>query len=244
MKAMHPIFGSRPVPRYVQLADVLRERITRGQWAPGDRLPSLEQLVREFEVARVTVRQAVDVLSRDGLVSPERGRGTFVKPRKDADRRLHTVTTMGELAELYRDSSPDLLNLNESSAAPTLASDEGQPAPRYFYMRRVHALDGNPYCVISIHLDERIFRKAAQRFRSELVIPLLMRMRGVTIARARQCLTIGTADVDEAMHLRMPVNSPIARVRRVFNAPDATVIYLAEVTYRGDFVRLEMEMKP
>ncbi|HEY0879286.1 MAG TPA: UTRA domain-containing protein, partial [Zeimonas sp.] len=78
----------------------------------------------------------------------------------------------------------------------------------------------------------------------QLVIPLLRTMPGVTIARARQRLTIGTADVDEAEHLRVPVNSPIARVRRVFNAPDDTVIYLAEVTYRGDFVRLDMEMKP
>ncbi len=241
---MHPIFGNRPVPRYVQLADILRERITRGQWAPGDKLPSLGELVREFDVARVTVRQAIDVLARDGLVSPERGRGTFITPREVAKRRLHTVTTMGELAELYRDSKPELLNLDESSAVPTLREDEGTPAPEYFFMRRVHALDGEPYCVISIHLDYRIFRKAPARFRKELVIPLLMAMPGVKIARARQRLTIGIADVDEAAHLHVPVNSPIARVRRVFNAPDGTVIYLAEVTYRGDFVRLDMEMKP
>jgi GntR family transcriptional regulator len=66
----------------------------------------------------------------------------------------------------------------------------------------------------------------------------------VKIAQARQVLTIGTADVDEAEHLRIAVNSPVGRVRRVFNAPDGTVIYLAEVTYRGDFVRLEVEMRP
>jgi len=241
---VHPIFGSRPVPRYVQLADILRERITRGQLLPGARLPTLDELVKEFDVARVTVRQAVDVLARDGLVSPQRGRGTFVTQRKAENRRLHTVTTMGELEELYRDSKPELLNLGESSAAPTLREDEGTPAPKYFYMRRVHVLDGEPYCVISIHLDDRIFRRSPAKFRKQLVIPLLRSMPAVTIARARQRLTIGLADVDEAAHLRVPVNSPIARVRRVFNAPDGTVIYLAEVTYRGDFVRLDMEMKP
>jgi len=79
---VHPIFGSRPVPRYVQLADILRERITRGQLVAGARLPTLDELVKEFDVARVTVRQAVDVLARDGLVSPQRGRGTFVTQRK------------------------------------------------------------------------------------------------------------------------------------------------------------------
>jgi GntR family transcriptional regulator len=65
----------------------------------------------------------------------------------------------------------------------------------------------------------------------------------VEIAKARQTLTIGSADVDTAELLRVPVNAPIAEVRRVFNAPDGTVIYLAEVTYRGDFVRLEMDLK-
>jgi GntR family transcriptional regulator len=242
--SVHRIFGDSPIPRYVQLADVLRERITRGQWRPGEKLPSLEELVREFDVARVTVRQAVDVLARGGLLSPERGRGTFVTQAKAGKRRLHAVTTMGELAELYRDSKPELLNLSEASAAPALAADEGKPAPKYFYMRRVHALDREPYCVISIYLDDRIFRRAPARFRRELVIPLLMSLSCVKIAKARQTLTIGTADVDEAAHLGIAVNAPIARVRRVFKSPDGTVIYLAEVTYRGDFVRLEMEMKP
>jgi GntR family transcriptional regulator len=241
---VHRIFGDSPIPRYVQLADILRERISRGQWEVGEKLPSLEELVREFDVARVTVRQAVDVLAREGLLSPERGRGTFVTGKKSEDRKLRAVTTMGELAELYRDSKPELLNLDEASTAPALAEGEGKPAPGYFHMRRVHALDGVPYCVISIYLDERIFRRAPDRVRKELVIPLLMSMRGVKIDRARQTLTIGSADVDEASHLRVPVNSPVGRVRRVFNAPDGTVIYLGEVTYRGDFVRLEMEMKP
>ncbi len=241
---MHRIFGHSPIPRYVQLADILRERIARRHWHAGGKLPSLEELVREFDVARVTVRQAVDVLAREGLVSPERGRGTFVTQKKSDGRRLHTVTTMGELAELYRDTKPELLNLDEASAAPTLEPHEGRPARKYFYMRRVHALDGVPYCVISIYLDDRIFRRAPRRVRKELVIPLLMSLPGVKIAKARQTLTIGTADVDEASHLRVPVNAPVGRVRRVFNAPDQTVIYLAEVTYRGDFVRLEVEMKP
>jgi GntR family transcriptional regulator len=243
-QAVHSIFGASPIPRYVQLADVLRQRIARGHWRTGDRLPSLDELGREFDVARVTVRQAMDVLVREGLVSPQQGRGTFVNERKADERRLHAVTTMGELAELYRDSHPQLLNLAEGAAAPALRPGEGLPAPRYFYMRRVHALDGLAYCVISIYLDERIFRRVPERVRQELVIPLLMSLRGVTIAKARQTLTIGTADVDEAGHLRVPVNAPVAHVRRVFNAPDDTVIYLAEVTYRGDFVRLEMDMRP
>ena len=49
-----------PVPRYARLAQLLRQRIDKGFWKPGERLPRLEALMAEFDVARVTARQAVD----------------------------------------------------------------------------------------------------------------------------------------------------------------------------------------
>ncbi len=66
----------------------------------------------------------------------------------------------------------------------------------------------------------------------------------VTIAAARQTLNISTADMGVARQLEVPVNTPIGEVRRVLNAPDGTVIYLGEATYRGDYISLEMDLKP
>ena len=71
-----------------------------------------------------------------------------------------------------------------------------------------------------------------------------MAMPGVTIAQAHQTLTIGTADPDTAAQLGIAVNAPVAHVRRVFRAPDGTVLYLGDVTYRGDLVQLEMNLAP
>jgi GntR family transcriptional regulator len=111
-------------------------------------------------------------------------------------------------------------------------------------MRRVHSRKRQPYCVISIYLDETIFRKAPKRFRNETVIPILMEMPGHVIATARQRLTIGTADLEVSRLLRIPLNSPVAEVRRVFTARDGKVIYLGEVTYRGDFISIDMDLRP
>jgi GntR family transcriptional regulator len=44
--------------------------------------------------------------------------------------------------------------------------------------------------------------------------------------------------------LGLPLNAPVAEVRRVCRSPDGTVIYLGEVTYRGDYIHLEMDLKP
>jgi GntR family transcriptional regulator len=241
---MHPIFRDSPIPRYVQLADLLRQRVARGRWKVGEKMPSLDALVAEFGVARVTVRQAVDVLARDGLVSPQQGRGTFVTGDKSSKRWLRVDTTLHDLVEMYRGDTPQLLNITEANAVPPLEAGDGKPAKNYFYMHRVHFRDGVAYCVISIYLDQKIFRKAPQRFRREVVIPILASMLGVKIASAHQTLTITSADVETAGHLGIQVNAPVAEVRRVFTAPDGIVLYFAEVTYRGDFVRLDMDLQP
>lgn len=239
---MHKLFGDSPIPRYVQLADLLRGRIARGQWQAGDRLPTLEALVREFDVARVTVRQAVDVLSREGLLSAQQGRGTFVTAVPPRPRGLHLQTSLADLAEVYRDDRPRLTLLEESAAVPPLEPGEGEAAPRYHFMRRVHSRDGVSYCVISIYLEHRVFRMAPARFRRETVIPVLLDLPRVHIARANQTLAIGAADVEAAGHLGVPVNTPVAEVRRVCRDAAGTVIYLGLVTYRGDYVRLEMDL--
>jgi len=237
------ILDNATVPLNVQLAELFRQRIVKGVWKEGEKLPSLDKLVEEFEVARVTVRQAVDRLARDGLVSPERGRGTFVTGAPSSDRWLRVETSLRNLADVYRDTHPTVLNIDESTRSPRLVEGDGVAAPRYVYMRRVHAHEGRPYCVIDIYLDAEIFARHPVRFRRETVIPLLTAMPSVKIRTARQVLTISTADLEVAHHLSISVNAPVAEVRRVFTGPKRRVIYLGEVTYRGDFVHVEFDLK-
>lgn len=232
------------VPKYAQIAQIFRQRIARGTWSKGLRLPANEELAAEFGVSRVTIRQAVDLLSRDGVIEARQGLGTFVTGTVQQDRWLKVETTLSDLAEMYRDTSPEIITIAESRAVAPLSADDGIPAERYVFMRRLHSRRKQPYCLISIYLDERIFRKHPKRFRNETVIPILTELRDPAIASARQTLTIGTADLEAAKLLRIPLNSPVAEVRRVFTASDRTVMYLAEVTYRGDFVQIDMDLRP
>ena len=240
----HPVLGTSPLPRYAQLADILRQRIVREVWFKGEMLPSIEKLMEEFAVARVTVRQAVKLLSDEGLVSPHRGRGTSINGLPVRERPLRVHTTFAGLVDMYREDTPVLTNLVESDASPALLDGDGIPAPSYFHMRRVHARRGIKYCVISFHIDDRIFRMAPDRFRNEVVLPVLYSLPDVEIADGRQTMHISRADVEVAAYLEVPVGEPMADVRRVLVAPDGIVIYLAEVSYRGDHIHLDMVLKP
>lgn len=244
IKNPHPVFGSSRVPRYLQLADIFRQRISRGVWKPGDMLPSIEMLMSEFSVARVTVRQAIRLLSEEGLVSPQRGRGTVVNEHPRSHRQLRVHTTLSGLVDMYRGDKPVLTNLEESNASPELFDGDGTPAPSYFHMRRVHARDGVKYCVISIYIEDGIFRQASDRFRNEAVLPVLFSLPGLKIEKARQTMHITKADVETAGLLDVSVGEPMAEVRRVLRDKDDTVIYVADVDYLGEYIHLDMDLIP
>jgi DNA-binding GntR family transcriptional regulator len=75
--------GRADVPRYVQLADLIRKRIDDRTYKAGQRIPSEITLVQETGFARDTVRKAIALLTAEGRLYIVRGLGTFVGPRPD-----------------------------------------------------------------------------------------------------------------------------------------------------------------
>jgi GntR family transcriptional regulator len=67
-----------PIPKYLQVADVIAGRIARGELLPGRPIPSEKYMQQEFEVSRGTARKAVEELQRRGLVYTKPQRGTYV----------------------------------------------------------------------------------------------------------------------------------------------------------------------
>ena len=66
---------------YLQLAEILRERIRSGRIPPGRRIPSQTELEQEFGLGRNTIKRAVEILKSEGLVERSPGRGLFVRER-------------------------------------------------------------------------------------------------------------------------------------------------------------------
>lgn len=76
---MRMITRNNGTPLYLQLADLLREQITSGEFQPGDRLPSETKLVNQYGIARLTVREALQQLVNEGLIEKRHGKGSFCK---------------------------------------------------------------------------------------------------------------------------------------------------------------------
>jgi GntR family transcriptional regulator len=230
-------------PLYLQLATLMRRRIETGEWAAGAQIPTLDELARAFGLARVTVRQALEILESEGLLHRRQGRGTFIAPRLPDRRWLHLGGNWQALLAMAEGLSPRLLAIEDSERQPRIDLEDGTPAPAYKHMRRVHMRpDDSPFCLIDIYLDQRVYRRAPRAFETRTVLPLLEELGKVKIGTARQTLTIGTADIETARHLALPLNAPIAEVRRVVTGTDGVVVYLGELVYRGDVIKLDIDL--
>lgn len=228
-------------PLYSQLADLLRRQIERGDLAPGDKLPNLHLLARQYDVARVTVRQAVQILVGEGFLESRQGRGTRVVEQLPARTYENMRTSWGAMVKRVEGSSVELIEAFDIESCPLLDLEEQQPAPLYRYMKRIHIKGGVRFAFIDLYLDKRIFALAPDRFNETTVIPVMSEV-GVDVATARQVLTIDAASVEVATHLQVPLGSPVAVVRRLAYDRSGCAIYAAQVVHPGDKVRFDIAL--
>lgn len=230
------------IPLYLQVASALRRRIEDGQWKPGEKISTLDELEEEFQVARVTVRQAVDLLQKEGLVHRHQGRGTFVADRIQDKRWLKLETSWSSLISTIKDNVPNIIPAKNPPAQPRLNADDGRPAPSYLFLRSVQLRRNEPFAVVNLHLARHIYERDPDAFQTHMALPILTTLDDINIARAHQTLIIGSADTETADLLKVALNSPTAECRCVVIDDEGTAIYVAEIIYRGDCVKLHIDL--
>ncbi len=230
-------------PLYLQITEILRQELDRGSWKPGDLLPTISELSEKYSVAKITIRQALKILETEGLVESRRGRGTTVLSPPPPPKQLLLGTKLSTLVDMYRGDRPALDLLDDRIAQPPGEPLIGTLSPNgYHLLRRTHIRDDRAYCVISIYLEQSMFLRHEEEFRTQLALPIMEDACDIQIALARQSLTIGKCDYQTAGLLNLAVGEPVVEVRRVICDPNDEVLYLADVAYRSDFVRLEMDL--
>src|SRR3954452_8956743 len=106
LAARHVVDRASPLPVYFQIATDIRGRVAAGEWADGLRIAPEVELSHEYDVSRVTVRQAIAELVKDDLLERRRGSGTYVRHQQRPlvyDLNL----TVGALVNRWRDAEFD-----------------------------------------------------------------------------------------------------------------------------------------
>ncbi|MEB7542307.1 GntR family transcriptional regulator [Enterobacter huaxiensis] len=135
--------GSKPM--YRQIADALREKINAGELKPGDALPTESTLQEAFGVSRVTVRQALKLLTEEQIIESIQGSGSYVKEER-VNYDIYQLTGFYEkLADRNVDTHSDVHIFEVLKADVKLAEKLAiAPEDKVWHVKRVRFIKQKP----------------------------------------------------------------------------------------------------
>ncbi|MCZ4314299.1 GntR family transcriptional regulator [Comamonadaceae bacterium G21597-S1] len=242
-RADRPLAPGAGITQYLQLASVLRHRIAQGEFVAGGQLPTVAQLAEQYRLARITVRQAYGVLIAEGLITSQRGRGTFVVPQQPSPQAQGSRLRSAINDPGTQDLRFDILEQRSRVVLPEQLA-RGQPTcPHYHFIRKIHVLDGEPFCLAEIYVASEIHAKfppgSEQQHKIAWLAGTYARKR---LQRVQQTMTVAPADLVLARQLGCGFATPVAQLaRRIFDGADRLAL-AGMFWYRGDRFVADIEI--
>lgn len=233
-----------PTPLYHQLKSILEAKIRSREFKERERFPSEAELGQQFNVSRVTVRQALSELLNAGLIYRERGKGTFVTEGAGLKRPV------------LKGSIEDLLVAGEGTRIKVLSYDEVR-VPQEFYKsfkigksEKVYRLEivrlvrngSQGYSLIyfpqslgaTISLDE--FNETTE------IISFVEDKLGVKAHGAHQTIDVRAADDLVSRRLSVKTAAPLLIIYREYYTRQGSLMFAAKTYFRPDRFKYEIEL--
>lgn len=234
-----------PYPLYVQLEKILRRNIEKGIWKEDARIPSENELSREYEISRMTVRQVLTKLNQEGLIYRVPGKGTFVSSNKIVSKPLSHMGIREQLEKMGYENETKLIGSDvvecDIKLARKLKVDIGTLV---YKLARVRSVNSDPFSIhfsyIPKHWCEDIFERGYD-FEHAQLCDILKEGYGIEQDKMVETLEIVNARPDEAAMLDIEEAYPLIHLENTLYSAEGEVIEYSSVLFRGDRVKIEIK---
>lgn len=239
--------GPMPLALYHQIYMILREQLLNGTFPIGQAIPSEITLAEQYGVSRVTIRSTLEKLEGEGLISREKGRGTFPKLQQEVVTRPAPADMRGfldNLVELGRRTKAEVLEFEFTIAPAPVVTALNLPAGSVVQRStRLYSNKGAVFGYVVAYVREdvgRTFTKAdAQK---GPYLPLIERA-GVAPARVEQTVTASLATPQISSLLEVPIGSALISLERIVFDQHDRPIDINYGLYRPDRYHFQINLE-
>jgi len=240
--------GGPPLPDLV--ANTLRTAIEEGRLVAGQRLPAEPQLAEQLGVSRATLRQALSLLTQEGLLVRQHGRGTFVSalPRNMLRGNLTELTSTTHMIQ-EQGYQPGVANCR-ISVAPVEAwiahLFDLSPDARFIHISRTRLANRQPAVYSEEYLPEQLLKPDALPRPEEAASWSLyeqLQQAGIEIAFATCKVIAAVANETLAAHLRVKVGHPLLLLKQLHYTGMGQPVLYCENYHNGDLIEFQMVRK-
>jgi GntR family transcriptional regulator len=233
------------VPLYLQIKEHLLSKIDAGDWPERAMIPTESELCTEYGVSKITVREAIMLLVRDGRVSRVPGKGTFITPQKIEQtlNRFFSFTRWARQNGL--EPASRILKVEAMSADPHIARhleiQDGDPVTR---IERLRLGNNEPLMLEVIWLPSRLCPDLHLRDLANVPLnEILLNEFGIPLLRARELIEAQTADDYVSKLLSIEREVLLLHVEHTALTTGDRIAYFVSSSYRGDRVKFVIELE-
>jgi GntR family transcriptional regulator len=210
----------------------------------GDSIPSERQLSVDLGVSRLTLRAALDELSREGYLVRRRGSGTFVGEPKIAQELTMTSFTE-DIRRRGMKPGSRTLDLHVSAAGARLGRLlHVSPSEPIVVVKRLRTADDEPMAIETLHVRESLVPGlSAKDLEQQSFYDLLRGRYGVQLSTGIQTIEPTVTNEEESRELELPLHSPAFLFERTTRSAAGEIVEYVRSIYRGDRYRLVTELR-
>ena len=228
------------IPLYIQLKDLIIEKIKSDQWEVNSQIPSEKELMKTYEVGRATVREAISVLVNKGYIYKKKGIGTFVARNQPTIgfEPLMSFTTSLEV----RGVKPTNTVVDKKSILPEdtedILSDLKWIKPdKCFYLKRIRSVDKKPLAIEESYFLDRIENIDKKFDLTGSLTKIMLEDLRITIKKVEQVSVPRMPTKEEQKELKMDGDTLVLDIKRwIYIEGEENPFYYLKFIILGDIL--------
>jgi GntR family transcriptional regulator len=235
----------KAIPLYYQIETILRRKILSGEFQPQAPMPTEDALAQAFDVSRITIRQALGLLEKDGLVVRQRGKGTFVSEGVKAYESAKLTGSMEDLILMGVQTSTKILEFSWIESPQSVKDRLGLgEASQVLRIEKIRLVEKEPFSYVINYLPQKIGQKIkAEDLTAKPLLMVLEENLGIRPDEADQTIEATIADAHVAPLLDIRVGDPLLKVERTVFDVKKRPVECVFVLYRADKYFFNVKLK-
>jgi len=228
------LFNKNGIPLYVQLKNKLAKDI-KENYTTGDLIPSELKIEKEYEVSRITVRKAIELLERENILERKQGCGTFVKEQKI----LYDANSIGSLTQRLSKQNHKLTTKSiefeiingEHYVKELLQCDT------LICVKRFRELNGTPFAFMHNYLDVKKVPNLEDKFNIESLYTFLKEEYSIEFYNAEETVEAKDASKEESLKLGIKENTSLLSLHRLSFDKNNRPVEYSDIVIKADMYK-------
>ncbi len=227
--------GGERQPLYTRVYEAIRDGIAVGEWTPGDNLPTEADLCARFDVSRITVRHALQLLRQDGYITTQAAKPAVVVSRRSGGASFGKVDTLDDLIAVASDAALEIRSWRPESS-PEAARIFGLLAATPLHcLTSLLMRDRKPFARSRIFFHPTAGSKLARKdFGDVIVFRTMQRVLGMRIMDVKMTVWAEAATAEDAADLGVAAGAPMLCTRLVYRTVRNAPVEVAYTRYPAD----------